>query len=307
MKKSFGRFICMILVGFTSFAQSSLTILGTYQDGGRPHIGCSKACCAALRGQPNPLHRVVSLGLYDQTTQKRYLFEATPDIVLQLKDLHQIGVSKSSVQPDGIFLTHAHMGHYSGLMYLGKEALGAQKVPVYAMPRMTVFLQSNGPWEQLISQKNIVLNPLMHGKPVILSETLQVIPIQVPHRDEYSETVGFKIKGPHKSALFIPDIDKWDQWDRSILKEIRQVDYAFLDATFFDGAEINYRDIRQIPHPFVVESLEKFQELSPTDRAKVIFIHTNHTNPIADPESEATRKVLEAGYRIARIHERFEL
>ena len=52
------------------------------------------------------------------------------------------------------------MGHYSGLLFLGKEALGGQSVPVFALPRMRQFLRNNGPWEQLISEKNIALRPL---------------------------------------------------------------------------------------------------------------------------------------------------
>ena len=42
------------------------------------------------------------------------------------------------------------MGHYSGLMHLGREAANTSKVPVYAMPRMLEFLAKNGPWNQLL-------------------------------------------------------------------------------------------------------------------------------------------------------------
>ena len=37
-----------------------------------------------------------------------------------------------------------------------------------------------------------------------MSYKYSVTPIQVPHRDEYSETAGYIIKGKNKKALFIP-------------------------------------------------------------------------------------------------------
>ena len=181
--------------------------------------------------------------------------------------------------PDGIFLTHAHIGHYTGLMYLGKEATNAKKVPVYAMPKMGGFLEQNGPWNQLVTNNNITLKKLENNKAIVLSENLKVIPFTVPHRDEYSETVGYTIIGPNKTALFIPDIDKWEKWETNIIAAISKVDYAFIDATFYDAEEINNRDISQIPHPFVIESMALFDNLSETQKKKIHFIHFNHTKP----------------------------
>lgn len=286
---------------------TSIIILGTIQDGGSPHIGCDKECCAELFENPDKDRQVVSLGLFDAETQKKYLFEATPDLSRQVKELKRFGIQSDSEMPDGIFLTHAHIGHYAGLMYLGKEARDANKVTVFAMPRMTEFLQNNGPWSQLVENKNIELTSIENETPVVLSKQLAVIPIQVPHRDEYSETVGYKIKGPTKTALFIPDIDKWEKWETDIVEEIKGVDYAFVDATFFSGKELNNRDMREIPHPFILESMGKFDDLSAADKAKVIFIHFNHTNPVIDPTSEESKLVLARGFQIARIRDVFEL
>ncbi|QDH78871.1 MBL fold metallo-hydrolase [Echinicola soli] len=287
--------------------QQSIILLGTIQDGGSPHIGCQKSCCKDLFKTPGPSRMVISLGLYDQHAQKKYLFEATPDIAQQLKMLKNFGQEFPSEMPDGIFLTHGHIGHYTGLMYLGKEAMNADSVPVFAMPRMKTYLEENGPWSQLVSQQNISLILLKNEKPIQLTPHIKVTPITVPHRDEFTETVGFKIQGPNKNALFIPDIDKWQKWDKDILSQIKEVDYAFLDATFFSGEEINTRDITQIPHPFIIESMEKFKVLSKADKAKVIFIHFNHTNPVIDLNSSAARKVLEKGFRIGQLNEVFGL
>ena len=282
-----------------------LVVLGTIQDAGSPQIGCEKDCCAGLTDNPDPNRMVVSLGVSD-SKGKKYLFEATPDLSRQFDLLKKWGKSTDKDIPDGIFLTHAHIGHYTGLMYLGKEATDAASVPVYAMPRMTEFLSENGPWSLLLERENIVLTALTDGESFDLDE-FSVTPILVPHRDEFSETVGYRIVGPNRSILFIPDIDKWTKWEQDIKAEIEKVDIAFLDATFFSGEEINNRDISQIPHPFVIESLEAFKVLSEKERSKIYFIHFNHTNPIINSNSEEAKQVVKAGFNIAQLNDHFIL
>lgn len=285
----------------------AVIILGTVQDAGSPQIACKKECCRNLFTNPDKNRKVVSLGLIDPENNSRYLFEATPDLPEQLYLLDQFLPQNKRSTPDGIFLTHAHIGHYTGLMYFGKEAMNANKVPVFTMPKMNAFLKNNGPWNNLVSNENIILEKLTGDSTITLSKNLRITPHLVPHRDEYSETVGYTIEGPHKKALFIPDIDKWSKWDKNITEEIKKVDYAFIDATFFDGDEINNRDISEIPHPFVIESMKRFEKLSPSEKNKIIFIHFNHTNPLLDPNTQQSKQVEKNGFRIARINEEFKL
>ncbi|WP_033445080.1 MBL fold metallo-hydrolase [Gillisia marina] len=286
---------------------TSLVILGNVQDAGSPQIACTKECCMGLFESPDENRKVVSLGLIDADQHKKYLFEATPDITAQLQVLKNYTSETSTEVPDGIFLTHAHIGHYTGLMYFGKEAMNASQIPVFVMPRMKTYLENNGPWSQLVSNKNILIQEMAHKNEVVLSEKLKIIPFLVPHRDEYSETIGYKIVGPEKKALFIPDIDKWQKWDRDIIQEIANVDYAFLDATFFDAAEVNNRDISEIPHPFIIESMELFSGLTSEEKNKIYFIHFNHTNPALNPKSSQTNIILKNGFHIARINDVFNL
>jgi pyrroloquinoline quinone biosynthesis protein B len=281
-------------------AKVVLSVLGVMQDGGRPHLGCEKSCCLADSELSDFDYRVVSLGLFDREQTKAFMIEATPDFVAQWQTFKGIFPEITLNSLGGIFLTHAHIGHYLGLSFLGKEAFNAKGTPVYAMPRMTDFLKNNGPWSQLVANENIELRPAAANDTLQLTKNLKVVPLLVPHRDEYSETVGYQIIGPEKSAIFIPDIDKWDRWDRSVLKLIHQVDYAFLDATFFDGQELNNRDMTLVPHPFLVESLALFEALELSDRKKVHFIHFNHTNPVLDNGSEAAIMIEEAGYNITK-------
>ncbi len=283
--------------------ETSLVVLGTVQDAGSPHIACKKECCKELFVNPDANRKVVSLGLIDAENEKTYLFEATPDISEQLKNLKNKSPFNATEIPNGIFITHAHIGHYTGLMYLGKEATNTKNAVVYAMPKLKTFLETNGPWGQLVSNKNIGLEEIHNNEEINLSPNIKVMPIRVPHRDEYSETVGFRIIGPNKSVLFIPDIDKWQKWETSIVEAVVDVDYALIDATFYDAAEINNRDISEIPHPFVIETMELFKNEADSTKNKIHFIHLNHTNPLLNPESEESNTVLARGFNTARIND----
>ena len=299
--------LCVLIASphFAVFGQSKtpispplLTILCTVQDGGLPHIGCQKKCCNNLSPEGKNSLLVTALAIHQPDLKSTVLFEATPDIIEQWSVLKQ--------PPSAIFLTHAHMGHYAGLMHLGREALGAKNIPVFALPKMRAFLKENAPWSQLISLKNISLMKLEAGLKTSLG-ALEITPILVPHRDEFSETVAYRIKGPNKTVLFLPDIDKWNRWEKDLAVVLQSVDYAFIDATFFDEAEINYRPIDEIPHPLVTETVALIKPHSDSLKNKIYFIHMNHTNPMLDETSDATKWVLKQGFHIAREGQTFEL
>ena len=288
-------------------AEISLIVLGTIQDAGSPQIGCKKTCCRDLFLHPDKNRRVVSLGIVDTLNQKKYIIEATPDFTQQAKALKNLASFSNTETPDGIFLTHAHIGHYTGLMYLGKEAMNAENIPVYAMPRMKNYLEQNGPWSQLVKNKNIALQEMKDQKEIQLTADLKVFPFTVPHRDEFSETVGYSIIGPNKKALFIPDIDKWEKWNTNITEAITKVDYAFIDGTFYDAAEINNRDISTIPHPFIIESMSRFKDLPAAEKKKIYFIHFNHTNPVINKKTKQYKEVIKNGFNVAVINQVFNL
>ena len=282
-----------------------ITILGIAQDAGYPQIDCSKDCCKPYYKSKEKKKLVSCLGLVDFEAKQKWLFDATPDISEQtqiLKDKHL----DNGKLIDGVFLTHAHIGHYTGLMHLGREALGASQIPVYAMPKMKAFLETNGPWSQLVSLQNIELKPLKQDSTIAINQTLKVTPLLVPHRDEYSETVGYKIEGQQKSALFIPDIDKWQKWNRNIIEEVKKVDYAFLDASFFRDGELK-RDMSKIPHPFTTETTSLFENESLETKNKIYFIHFNHTNPTLKEKHNLKDSIQNLGFRFAKEGDNFEL
>lgn len=278
-------------------AKIDLVVLGVAQDAGYPQAGCNQACCRPYRDGKEPRHFAASLALLDREGNRAWLFEATPDWKDQLELLRRENGGKAPAIA-GIFLTHAHYGHYAGLLQLGREVMGAKGVPVYVLPRFKSFLQKNGPWSQLVELENIELRPLEDGVPQEILPGVTVRPLVVPHRDEFSETAGFKVEGLERRVLFLPDIDKWEKWGRRIEDELAQVDLAYLDATFFADGELPGRNMAEIPHPFVAETLRRLDPLPAGQRAKVHFLHFNHTNPLlTDPGKRHELRV--RGYQVA--------
>jgi pyrroloquinoline quinone biosynthesis protein B len=254
-------------------------VLGIAQDGGYPQAGCNRSDCIAAWRNPKLRQRVASLAIVDPQSHQRWIIDATPDFPSQLRTLDEIAPrEKDAPLLDGILLTHAHIGHYLGLAQLGREVLGARSIKTYAMPRMREFLQHNGPWDQLVKLHNIEIMPIEDGAAIPLNERITITPLRVPHRDEYSETVGFVIRGPSRSILWLPDIDKWEKWTTPLESVLARVDVAYLDGTFYDASELPGRDLREIPHPLMTETLSRLAA-SPM-LAKVRFIHLNQSNPL---------------------------
>ena len=246
-----------------------LVVLGIAQDAGIPQLGCDQELCRSIREGKRKPERVASLGLVNRKLGLSYLFDATPDMVSQL------GTLNGGHAPTAIFLTHGHIGHYTGLMYLGRESMDAKSVPVYGTARMNSFLTGNGPWSLLVSRKNIDLHVMNPNEPILLADGIQVTALLVPHRDEFTDTVGYVIaRQGRRGVLFIPDIDQWGKWWMSIRELVDTVDLAFLDGTFGSADELPGRSIDDIPHPLIPATRALLKGTS----AQVWFIHLNHTN-----------------------------
>ncbi len=282
----------------------ALAVLGVAQDAGKPQISVHGD---AAWTDPSRARLPTSLGLIDRTAQTRYLFDASPKMKRQLYNLDQIDDGRGFAL-DGVFLTHGHMGHYLGLAHLGREAMGAKSIPVYTMPRMSEFLQNNGPWDQLVALKNIEIRKIKSGDQITLSKALTVTPFAVPHRSEYTETVGYRVEGPDASAIYLPDIDSWRAWEAgggSLHSLVSENDRLYLDATFFSGDELPGRDMTLIPHPTISTTMEKLADLPDTERAKIHFIHLNHSNPVLNKTSVAFTTVQDNGFSVAEEGEIF--
>ena len=291
-----------LLIGSLFGDRPYVVVLGIAQDGGAPHAGCEKSCCLDL-WESGKKEKVSSIGIVNPLTKQSWLFDATPDFPSQ----YRILTENHNTELVGIFLTHAHMGHYTGLLHLGREVMGKKNVPVYVMSRMKRFLETNGPWNQLVTLKNINLKLIENNKDIKIGEQLFIEPFLVPHRDEYSETVGYRIIGKEKSLAFIPDIDKWEKWHGSIFQLVLNTDILLLDGTFYSQNEIPHRNMAEIPHPFIIESMETLSELNSENRSKVHFIHFNHSNPAIKDNSPAYHTIKSKRFNLAGEGDRFNL
>jgi pyrroloquinoline quinone biosynthesis protein B len=316
MRRASAFLLLFVLAAFAAHSEERsepfVLVLGTAQDGGIPHLGGHAAPDEAARRDLSLRRTVASLLIVDPASGKRWLVDATPDVAAQLDRADSVAPPRrvESGRPpilDGVFLTHAHIGHYLGLAQFGREVYNADRLPVWGSARMREFLSKNGPWDQLIRLNQIELHPLAPGERVELAPGLTITPFLVPHRDEYTDTFGFEIRGPQHALLYIPDIDKWERWSEKIEDRLAKVDVALLDATFFDEHDLPGRKISEVPHPFIVESMARFAALPASERRKIVFTHLNHTNLAALADTPERRAVLAAGFSLAVEGQRIDL
>ena len=276
-------------------------VLGTAQDGGYPHAGCKEDCCINVWDEPS-LHRLpTSIAVVDQKNKKIYLFDVTPNIKEQLHLLDHYNCELA-----GIFITHAHIGHYVGLFDLGLEIMNTDNIPVHVMPRMKQFILDNQPMKQLIDNNNIKLIDMQNDE-ATLFDNLSIIPFEVPHRNELSETVGFRLLSSNKSIIYLPDIDDWDGWDVNLDEFVMDNDILFLDGTFYVKNEIKSRDVSKIPHPEIIDTMQRLSSLSNQYKKRVHFIHLNHTNDVLREKSDAFNDVIGQGFSLAKENQYFEI
>lgn len=297
MKLILSIILSILLCGITILAQNPyVLVLGIGQDAGVPQMGCDSPFCRKAWKNNSLRQTVSSIALVDPKTKERWIFDATPDLPEQFQYL-KTETNDFSNNLAGIFLTHAHIGHYTGLMYLGRESMNAKDVKVFAMPRMKQMLETNAPWSQLVGLKNIALQLLTDKTSVKIGDNLSVQPFLVPHRDEFSETVGFRIVSGKKSLVFIPDIDKWQKWSEKLEDVVKSNDYVLIDGTFYADGEIN-RPMSEVPHPFVSETVELLKNLPSGDKNKVHFIHFNHSNPLVQGDKAKINDLKKKGFNI---------
>lgn len=274
-----------------------LQVLGTAQDAGLPHPNCFCKNCTEAISKPELRRSAASLAIVIPQERAWHLVDATPDLKEQMARV-QIKHKMQGQLMASIFLTHAHLGHYPGLLFLGKEAIGANKVPVMAGTKMKKLLEEQAPWSQLTKLHNIDVQEISDGQEIRVSAHATVTPVHVPHRNEFSETFAYWIEGTKKKVLYIPDIDRWEQWDKDIYKECEKADICLLDGTFHSSKDLEKigRDYREIPHPLMTETMNRLQNL--VERTEIYFIHLNHSNPVLDANNTIRNEIELKGFHI---------
>jgi pyrroloquinoline quinone biosynthesis protein B len=280
-------------------------VLGIMQDGGLPHLGCRCSRCAQAYEDPRKAEFAASLAVVDRRcdVDRVWLIDATPDIKYQLNSLGAFLGTRTSQpnrlnQPDGIFLTHADMGHIAGLSQFGPATMIVDKLKLYGAPAVLNLIRDADLWR---NAEQLGFHPLEAASTIELGDDLTITPVPVPHTDDWAiGTFAFLIAGPEKLMLYLPDIDDWELWPRA-REVVSSVDYALVDATFFGWEELSGRP--PAAHPLVSETLSFFADLP----CQFVLIHLNHTNPVLDPDSPEHKRVLDAGARVAKTGETFSL
>jgi pyrroloquinoline quinone biosynthesis protein B len=254
---------------------------------------------------------VASLAVVLPASRRVYLVDASPDLHEQLDllaDVRDAPAGGSDRAPvDGVLLTHAHIGHYLGLAFFGYETVSTRDLPVWCTERMAAFLRTNGPWSLLVERENVELREVAYGDPVDLGDGVTARAVAVPHRDEYTDTVGWRIEGPSRTLFYVPDTDSWTAWDPPLTEVLAGVDVALLDSTFYSTGELPGRRVEEIGHPLVTDTMDRLQPEVDAGRLEVRLIHLNHSNPALDPASDAAREIVRRGFAVAAEGDEIEL
>lgn len=277
-----------------------LVILGTSQDGGVPQAGCGCSNCSMAIEDPSLRLHPVSCAIRG-SDGSIHIIEATRSLAEQLSIAASVLGEGRTVLPETVCLTHSHLGHIDGLGQFGNEAMGLENVPLFASESVQSSLRDR---YVLSPFRAIGFTP---GHPFYPSEgcgfTYTMVP--VPHRDEVSDTHAVLIRGPMSSLLFLPDHDGWSgTLDSAGAPDLRNwlgslgVEFALLDGTFWDSKELPGRDMSQIPHPPIEETLERLGDRVDGD-PEIMFFHLNHTNPVLGRGSVEREKVISMGWSIA--------
>ncbi len=285
---------------FMAPGEVELAIVGISQDGGVPQAGCECESCSSAILDPKLRLHPVSCAIRG-SDGSLHIIEATRNLPEQLGIAASVlGLGRSSI-PDTVCLTHAHLGHIDGLGQFGMESMGLSEVPLFASNSVVRFLDSIG------SLNPFQAKEVQTGASFFPSDGcgFQYTMIPVPHRDEFSDTHAIVVEGPNSKLLFLPDHDDWEQTLESAgFEGIREwlssldIDFALLDGTFWDSSELGGRDMSQIPHPTISETLKRIGNREEGD-PEIIFLHINHTNPVLDKESVQFGEVASKGWSVA--------
>jgi len=276
-----------------------ILLLGAAQDAGRPQSGCSCVNCVAAREDPQKVEHPSSIAIIHHREKRFWIVDATPAFPAQLEKVKAIA---EDYEFSGLFITHAHIGHYTGLMFLGKEVMNLHEMKVYVSASIGKFLSGNAPWSQLVAQRNILLHTIEAGRPVQISPEIFVTGHFVPHRDEIGDTFSFVIRGTRRSLFYCPDIDRWELWKHDLRTFLADIDVALIDGTFYSSNELPKERISKVPHPTITSSCELLAGLG----EKVSFIHMNHTNPLYRDGKERA-ELLASGFGIGKSGQRWRL
>ncbi len=258
-------------------------------------MGCQCPTCVAAREGIVPRRLAASAAVVDRDGGRAWLIDASPDLPVQLEAVADAlpGPKRSGIPLSGVLLTHIHMGHYWGLGHLGREGMMPRDLPVMGPPRTVEFLGENRPFSDMVEWGALRIKSVQPGEDLALADGITFRPLEVPHRDDFSDTVAWLVSGPRWRVLYAPDMDIMED---AFVDLVSGVDMAIIDGTFHTRDEIPGA-MGTVPHPPVTETMVRLQPAL-EGGTRIAFTHLNHTNPLCDPRSPEFEHLVSRGFGV---------
>ncbi len=80
-----------------------------------------------------------------------------------------------------------------------------------------------------------------------------------------------------------------------------------LDGTFYSADELPGRDMSEIPHPLITETVSRLESIVEKGETRIIFTHLNHSNLVLDADGHLLRDLRERGFDVAEDGMEFTL
>lgn len=264
-------------------------VLGNTQDGGVPHLECSCDLCSKARENPEEAKHNASIMVKDSDEEDsfRYLIDATPDVRYQITGEYL----------DGVFISHGHLGHITGLLQFGEEGCNKTDLPLYVSDKTENYIRKNDPFRLLIDKGNVeIMNFNDEDEVDIRGGCIEAF--EAKHNRVNTDTLSFMIHGEEKTLFYIADIHEWTE---KTLNLMQKADIAIVDGTFWNEEEIERYE--EVPHPVMKETMH-LAEGWDTD---IYFTHLNHTNPALREDTDERQEIQERGFGVVEEGMEFEL
>ncbi len=295
-----------------------LRVLGASAGGGFPQWNCNCANCRGVRAnQPGLTPRTQSSVAWSRNRQDWLLFNASPDILTQLRAQPALQPARS-LRDTGIaavVLMDAQIDHVTGLLMLRERGT---PLPLHATPEVLGDIGSGFPITSILGHYcGVQTHPLpLDGTPARWNflETAHMDPLALSskpppyspyrHAPRPGDNIGVTLVNERtgRRLFYAPGLAEISP---AVWQAMQAADVVLVDGTFWTDDEMirlelskkRGLDMGHLPQSGPGGMLEHLKRLPSTTRK--VLIHINNTNPILRDDGPERAELTAAGVEVS--------